>query len=459
MPYVTPSHFLTGDVVTSIPENSSINNVEPTILKRWELLQQMKQGFWKGYYKEHLNSLQQRHKWKERIPNLSIGDLLLVKEDYMLPGVWPLGRLSEIHPGKDGNVRVATVRTVNALEIDIKSSRLQFIDAGMGVQTGMSFDPWHDGVRRSLQSPYQGPYKVLSKSDKLFKLLINRKSSFINVDRLKPAFLASEDEPPIAVGKKQEPVTTTTRCKTILETGGASLPMAPNPSIKAKEEREESHSEEPFQSSNYDVVHYSSVPLMPFRRGSHNHLAVPPGFPQSSATKFGQPVSFSLGLPYLKRLFSRRWSPFSRTYANVVSKAVDNSLPGQGVLNRGPREVPLPPPLPVLSHTAGIPRKPLQLRNQHPRVQAAARHSVEGVASASQKAARSGAQRPLPPPPHNIRSGSQAARPVRKQALPRKQNASFIRQGILCSLAPPKFFLQLPLFGQFPLSFGNVLFN
>ncbi|GBM67980.1 Transposon Tf2-8 polyprotein [Araneus ventricosus] len=69
----------------------------------------------------------------------------------------------------------------------------------------------HDGVRRSLQSPYQGPYKVLSKSDKLFKLLINGKSSFISVDRLKPSFLASEDEPPPAVGKKHEPVTTTTR--------------------------------------------------------------------------------------------------------------------------------------------------------------------------------------------------------------------------------------------------------
>ncbi|GBN26827.1 hypothetical protein AVEN_249241-1 [Araneus ventricosus] len=69
----------------------------------------------------------------------------------------------------------------------------------------------HDGVRRSLESPYQGPYKVLSKSDKLFKLLINGKSSFVSVDRLKPAFLASEDGPPPAVGKKHEQVTTTTR--------------------------------------------------------------------------------------------------------------------------------------------------------------------------------------------------------------------------------------------------------
>ncbi|KAF8773574.1 hypothetical protein HNY73_016225 [Argiope bruennichi] len=50
----------------------------------------------------------------------------------------------------------------------------------------------------------KAPYKVLSKSDKLFKLLMNGKSSFINVDRLKPAFLlASEHEPPTAVGRSK----------------------------------------------------------------------------------------------------------------------------------------------------------------------------------------------------------------------------------------------------------------
>ncbi|XP_035208427.1 uncharacterized protein LOC118183106, partial [Stegodyphus dumicola] len=44
---LTPSHFLTGDVLTSIPEQDFSNIPKPTLLKRWELLQQMKQGFWK----------------------------------------------------------------------------------------------------------------------------------------------------------------------------------------------------------------------------------------------------------------------------------------------------------------------------------------------------------------------------------------------------------------------------
>ncbi|XP_035231261.1 uncharacterized protein LOC118203121 [Stegodyphus dumicola] len=81
---LTPSHFLTGDVLTSIPEQDFSNIPKPTLLKPWELLQQMKQG-----------------------------DIVLIKEDNMPPGVWPLGRIAEIHPGKDGNVRVVTVKTVH----------------------------------------------------------------------------------------------------------------------------------------------------------------------------------------------------------------------------------------------------------------------------------------------------------------------------------------------------------
>lgn len=52
-----------------------------------------------------------------------------------------------------------------------------------------------DGVRRALQSPYNGPYKVVSKTDKLFKLLIKNKPTFISIDRLKPAFLPAEEDP------------------------------------------------------------------------------------------------------------------------------------------------------------------------------------------------------------------------------------------------------------------------
>lgn len=108
---LTPSHFLSGETITSIPE--SVLTGKLSLLKRWELLQQMKQSFWKRFYKEYLNSLQQRNKWKNHQPNLSVNDIVILREENMPPGLWPLGRITEVHPGTDGLVRVVTVKTIN----------------------------------------------------------------------------------------------------------------------------------------------------------------------------------------------------------------------------------------------------------------------------------------------------------------------------------------------------------
>ena len=53
----------------------------------------------------------------------------------------------------------------------------------------------HGGIKRPLQMPYDGPYKVLQRSAKHFTLLINNKPSTISVDRLKPCFYAESEEP------------------------------------------------------------------------------------------------------------------------------------------------------------------------------------------------------------------------------------------------------------------------
>lgn len=37
--------------------------------------------------------------------------MVILKEDNIPPLSWPLGRITEIHPGHDGIVRAATVKT------------------------------------------------------------------------------------------------------------------------------------------------------------------------------------------------------------------------------------------------------------------------------------------------------------------------------------------------------------
>ena len=50
----------------------------------------------------------------------------------------------------------------------------------------------HDTSRNSLQMPYNLPYKVARRTDKYFSVIINGKQSNISIDRLKPAFILTE---------------------------------------------------------------------------------------------------------------------------------------------------------------------------------------------------------------------------------------------------------------------------
>ena len=56
--------------------------------------------------------LQTRRKWTETLPNLVVGDVVLLKDKDTMRGQWPLGRISQTMPSEDGKVRKAMV-TIN----------------------------------------------------------------------------------------------------------------------------------------------------------------------------------------------------------------------------------------------------------------------------------------------------------------------------------------------------------
>lgn len=49
-----------------------------------------------------------------------------------------------------------------------------------------------DAIRKALQPPYTGPHPVLSRSEKFYTISINGRSDTVSIDRLKPAYIASE---------------------------------------------------------------------------------------------------------------------------------------------------------------------------------------------------------------------------------------------------------------------------
>jgi hypothetical protein len=114
---ITPAHFLIGGPMSFQPE-PAFGEMEVTHLKRWKLVQCMLQGFWKRWHGEYLPQLQVRNKWVSEAKSLCIGDLVIIKEDNTPPTKWNLARVINTHPGKDGVVRVVTVRTANGTKLD-----------------------------------------------------------------------------------------------------------------------------------------------------------------------------------------------------------------------------------------------------------------------------------------------------------------------------------------------------
>lgn len=70
----------------------------------------MKQEFWAKWSNDYISQLQIRNEWKNTQNNLSVGDMVLVKEDNTAPLHWPLARVTKVFPGKDNLVRVVEVR-------------------------------------------------------------------------------------------------------------------------------------------------------------------------------------------------------------------------------------------------------------------------------------------------------------------------------------------------------------
>lgn len=107
---LTPGHFLTLEPLNSLPDED-LSQVRLNTLSRWQLVQRIHADFWKRWHVDYLNTLQQRSKWIDPQTKIELNTLVLIKHENKTPLNWTLGRVVELHPGSDGNVRVVTVKT------------------------------------------------------------------------------------------------------------------------------------------------------------------------------------------------------------------------------------------------------------------------------------------------------------------------------------------------------------
>lgn len=111
---LTPAHFLIGSEISLVPDQEP-PNVAENRLNRYQLLRKIHSNFWKRWSKEYLQSLQARGKWHNTTENIEVGQLVLIRDDRYPPTKWPLGRVVNVHPGQDGIIRVASVKTASGI--------------------------------------------------------------------------------------------------------------------------------------------------------------------------------------------------------------------------------------------------------------------------------------------------------------------------------------------------------
>ena len=106
---ITPSQLAIGRNLHELPLKSETGTV--SLSKRYKHLQQVLQHFWKRWSSEYLPKLQIRQKWQKESDPLKVGDVVLISEENTCRPTWPLGRVTEVIPSRDGLIRTVKLKT------------------------------------------------------------------------------------------------------------------------------------------------------------------------------------------------------------------------------------------------------------------------------------------------------------------------------------------------------------
>jgi hypothetical protein len=107
---LTPAMFMQDQEVTKFPEIEELT--AGGFRKKFKVLQQLKRELCQRFRSEYLGILVHRGKNK-KTTDFKVGDVILVGCDNLKRLDWPMARITELLPGKDGNTRVARVKTAS----------------------------------------------------------------------------------------------------------------------------------------------------------------------------------------------------------------------------------------------------------------------------------------------------------------------------------------------------------
>ena len=115
---LTPSHFLIGrSFVSDIGDlRNEVVSVATDEIRAREVQYKLRlQAFWLVWSKMYLRNLPPALSKFAAKGNLKVGSIVLIREDNVKRLNWPLARVLELHPGRDGIARSATLKTATSV--------------------------------------------------------------------------------------------------------------------------------------------------------------------------------------------------------------------------------------------------------------------------------------------------------------------------------------------------------
>lgn len=105
---LTPAHFLIGEPLIA-PLARDHTNTPSNRLNYFKLIEKCGQEFWQRWSEEYVKLLIPRPKWRQSHKNIVKNDIVRIITENMPPTKWPLGRVMETYPDKEGRVPVVDV--------------------------------------------------------------------------------------------------------------------------------------------------------------------------------------------------------------------------------------------------------------------------------------------------------------------------------------------------------------
>ncbi|KAJ2949987.1 hypothetical protein O0L34_g11320 [Tuta absoluta] len=145
-----------------------------------------------------------RSNWSEELPTVLLGlrstlrkennlspSLLTYGAQLRLPSDFFVPTTSTYDDAELVKRLVNTMRSLAPVPKRISEDKI-FIHKDLATSTHVFIR--NDMVRPSLTPPYEGPFKVLQRSDKFYKIQMPNRTAVVSLDRLKPAYILSTEE-------------------------------------------------------------------------------------------------------------------------------------------------------------------------------------------------------------------------------------------------------------------------